>query len=108
MIGAILTLANEVVEIRVDGNEVYFKSSSYGSCWAPIEGLRLNLVGVIKEFPDLEGDPKWEEKAAIRFKTKIKNMKSEDAKINYIIADLKKHGYTPKYKQKKGFRPEKL
>ena len=104
MIGAILTLASEVVEIRVKENEVYFKSAN-NLTWATIDGLKLNYNGVIKEFPDLEGEPGWKQQAIERFKEKISKLKTEDEKIDYVIEDLKKHGYKPKYKQKQGFRP---
>lgn len=108
MIGAVLMLANEVVEVRVHDNAVYFRNSNYGGQWAPIEGLKLNYEGVIKEMPELQGNPSWEVEAIVAFKEKIRAMKTEDEKIDYIIDDLRKHGYTPKLKQKQGFRPERL
>lgn len=101
-------LASEVVEVRVHGDEVYFRSSNYGSMWAPIEGLKLNYEGAVREFPDLEGNPNWQVETIIRFKDKIREFRTEDEKISYIIEDLKKHGYIPKIKQRQGFRPERL
>ena len=35
-------------------------------------------------------------------------MKNEDEVVEYIVSDLKKYGYVPKYKQKSGFRAEVL
>lgn len=104
MIGAVLTLASDVVEIRVKGNEVYFKSAN-NLTWATIDGLQLNYEGVLKEFPDLKGEPDWKQQAIKKFKEKIRKLQTEDKKINYIIEDLKKHGYKPKYKCKQGHRP---
>lgn len=108
MIGAILMLADDVIEIRVIGNTCYFKTTHYGSQWAPIEGLKLNYEGAIKEFPDLHGDPDWETKVIMRFKEKIASLPTEDEKIDYIIEDLRNYGYKPKYKQKQGWRPQKI
>lgn len=101
-------LADEVVEVRVNDSDVYFRSSSYGAGFVPIEGLKLSKSGVVKEFPELEEDPFWQHKAIQKFKEKIHSMKSEDEKITYIIEDLRKFGYTPKIKQKAGWRPQKL
>lgn len=106
MIEVIFTFAGEHVLVIVDGNNIQFAHSNQPGVKAPIEGLQLSKKGVLREFPDLEGRDDWREEAIFRFRNQIKSLKTEDEKVNYIISDLKKHGYIPKFKQKKGFRPE--
>jgi len=107
MIGAVLTLADDVVEVRVDGNNVIFRTGIM-PMWATIDGLSLSYEGVIREFPDLKDEINWKKIATERFKDKIRSFKTEDEKLNYVIEDLKKHGYKPKLKQKAGFRPSMI
>ena len=107
MIGVIFMFASEMVEVRVTGNNVMFRSGIM-PMWATIEGLQLNYEGVCKEFPDLNGAPDWKSQAIGRFKDKIASFKTEDEKIGYISEDLKKHGYIPKYIQRGGHRPVKI
>lgn len=106
MIGVIFQSGGEIIETRIEGNNILFRSSSYGAGFAPIEKLNISKEGAIKEFPDLENDPLWRIKAIQRFKNEIKKLKTEDSIANYLIDDLKKYGYIPKYKQKQGYRPE--
>ena len=108
MINLLFRLGNDKILISVNGNQVYFSSTAYGNQKAPIEGLNLSQQGVIKEFPDLEGDAEWRTKAIERFNKKISSFKTEEEKVEYIIEDLKKFGYVPEQKQKEGFRPEKI
>jgi len=97
---------NERIFIIIDGNRVKFGNTLFGSQVASIEGLKLNYQGVIREFPDLEHNQNWSEEAMKRFKQKIKSCKNEEEVADYLIDDLKKYGYIPYLKQKKGFRPE--
>lgn len=108
MIGVIFDFGGEGVEVRVRGTQVTFRTNQYGGQFAPIEGLRLDKTGVLREFRDLEGRDDWREEAIKRFKEKIKNMQTEDERIDYIMQDLKKFGYIPLYYQKEGFRVRKL
>jgi len=103
MIGVIFEFASEIVEVRVDGNHVLFRSGTTPQ-WATIDNLNISYRGVCIEFPDLEKNPDWKQEAICRFKKKIADMITEEEKINYIIDDLKKHGYIPKYKQRAGWR----
>ena len=48
------------------------------------------------------------EKTIERLKKHVKELKSETRKINYIKDELSKHGYTPLFKQRAGFRPQKF
>jgi len=97
---------NERIFIIIDGTTVKFGNTLFGSQVASIEGLKLNYQGVIREFPDLEHNQNWSEEAMKRFKQKIKSCKNEEEVADYLIDDLKKYGYIPYLKQKKGFRPE--
>lgn len=106
MIGVIFEFAGEMIEIRVDKNRVYFRRAA--TPWATIEGLKLSKTGVIKEFPDLSLSDNWREIAINRFKEKIKSFKTEEEKVDYVIDDLRKHGYIPKAMQKQGFRVKKI
>ena len=101
-----MEFAGDIVEIRVDDINVWFRTSGHGSQWGKLEHLNLSRVGVVREFPDLENDTQWKSKAIARFNEKIKGMRTEEERVKYIIEDLRKHGYIPKFLQKKGFRPE--
>lgn len=106
MIDLIMQQSTDVFFIRVAGNDIRFSSSATGNLFTPIEGLHLNYRGVIKEFPDLTDREDWKQEAIKRFKEKIASFKTEDEKINYIMDDLRKHGFVPKYKQRIGHRRE--
>lgn len=106
MIDLIFYFGSEIILVRVQGNSVQFGNSFYGPRLASIEGLKLNYTGVIKEFPDLKDNSNWRMEAIGRFKDRIKDYKSEKDVADYIIQDLKKFGYVPKFKQVAGFRRE--
>jgi len=99
--------ANDMVEVRVEGNNVLFRSGITPS-WTTIEGLQLSYEGVCREFPDLEGQLNWKEQAIERFKDKVAGFKTDDKRMEYIMEDLKKYGYIPKYYQKGGHRRKRL
>ena len=66
--------------------------------YAPIEGLNLNIRGILEEFPELasESPSKIKKESIKRFKEKLKKLYgegSEKAIRDYVIEDLKKHGY---------------
>jgi len=107
MIGLIFQFGPEVVEVRVNGSNVFFRTSQLHT-FTTIDGIKLDRSGVIKEFPDLKENEQWQDIARVRFKQKIKTMKTEKEVAEYIINDLKKFGYIPLYKQEAGFRPVKL
>jgi hypothetical protein len=108
MIGLIFNHASEVVIVRIKGNEILFGSTLYGAQLASIDGLKLDFQGTIREFPDLKKDLEWREKAIKRFKEHIKKLKTEDEKADYLIKELRTKGYTPKLKEKAGFRAVKI
>lgn len=106
MIDLIFEFGGEVILIKIDNNIVLFGNTGFGNAMADISGLRLSYEGVIKEHPDLKERDDWKEEAIKRFKEKIKSFSSEREKANYIIGDLRKFGYKPKFLQRKGFRKE--
>lgn len=108
MIDIMFRQGGEYILVKVNGNSILFANSVYGFRFADISGLKLNKEGVIKEFPDLEGQENWREKAIQRFKNHIKNLGSEKEKANYIIYELKKFGYSPRKMQEAGKRWRKL
>jgi hypothetical protein len=108
MIGVIFQFGTEYVEVRVEDKNILFRTIQTGGMFSPIEGLKLDSNGVLKEHPDLKDKKDWREIAIKRFKEKIKNMENENQITNYIIKDLTKFGYIPLSKQRSGFRPEKL
>ena len=108
MIDILFQFVNEIIQVRVDGDNCLFRTGQYGGAFVPIDGLRLDKSGVIKEHPDLKDKEDWKEQSIKRFKEHIKKMENETQKANYIIKELKKCGYKPLYIQKQGFRPKKL
>ncbi len=107
MIQAVFKLGGDQIIIEVDGNNVMFMDVG-NSQLTNIEGLKLHKPGVLKEFPELKDNPDWRKIAIQKFKEKIKNFQTETEKIDYIIEDLRKYGYEPLYKKRKGFRPQKI
>jgi hypothetical protein len=108
MIDVIFMLGGDHIFVRVIGNNIKFSNSSQGNLFASIEGMKLSKAGVIKEFPDLKDNENWKLIAIERFKEKIKECKTENEKVEYIIKDLSKFGYKPLYKKKAGFRTERI
>ena len=111
MITLVFQKQTQVIAIVIQGHSVMFgEVRAGGTYFAPIEGLKLSIAGILKEFPDLEGKPVEEIKreAIKRFKEKIKSFGSEKEIAEYIVDDLGKHGYVLKIVQKKGFRPIKV
>lgn len=75
---------------------------------SPIEGLSLSKQGVIKEHPDLKDNPQWKQIAIQRFVDKVKALPTETARSEFMVKELKEMGYNPLYKQRNGFRPQKI
>ncbi len=107
-IGIIFEFGSEIIEVRIIGTNCLFKTKDFGGASYPIDNLRLEKTGVIKEFPDLKDKDDWREQAIKRFKEKLKNMKTEQERIDYVKEDLKKYGYRPKYIQRDGHRVQKI
>ena len=108
MIELIFYYGTDIILIKINGNNVTFSNSAFGATQSTIEGLKIDKVGAIKENPDLKDNPDWKKISIGRFKEKIKSILSEDGVADYIINDLRKFGYKPKYRQKNGFRREAI
>ena len=100
-------LGGEIIDVVIDLNNVMFCDVSTNSI-TTIEGLKLDMAGVLKEHPDLEGDDEWRKKAINRLKEHFKKMEKEKEKADYIIRELTKFGYEGLMIQRAGHRPEKI
>lgn len=107
MIKGTFALASEVVEVIIKENELLFYDVG-SQTFTTIEGLKLDLKGVIKEFPELEGNDDWKKIAISRLKEKIKSYNTELEKIYYVKDELIKYGYKALFIQRAGFRPERF
>ncbi len=108
MITILFGFGSDKILVNIKGDKIFFSSTEYGAVETTIDGLKLDYSGVIREFPDLEGDSEWKEKTIKRFKEKIKELSTEQDRADYIIYDLQKYGYVAEQIQKGGFRPEKI
>ena len=108
MIDIIFELNSSFIQVRVIDNTCYFRTGDYGGALVPIDQLKIDKSGSIKEHPDLKDDKEWKEKTIKRFKEKIRQLKSETERTKYVIDDLKKYGYVPKYMQRVGHRKIKI
>lgn len=106
MIKGTMFLGQEVIEVIVRGNELLFFDVSSGMI-SPVEGLRIKKSGVVKQFPDLEEDDEWKQKAIQRLKGHMKEFKTEEQRLNYVKDELLQYGYEPKIVQRAGFRTKK-
>lgn len=92
----VFKLGSQIVIIRVEGKNLTFAEArgQYIS-FAKIDGLKLSPAGIIKEFPDLADKPVEEMKAEAikRFKDHIAKMNTEQEIQDYLMRDLRKHGY---------------
>lgn len=107
MIQVLFEFGGQKKGIEVEGDRVVFFDFQT-LLKSEIDGLQLSYEGVIKEHPDLKENPEWRRIAIERFKNHIKSFKTEEERVDYLIEDLRKWGYIPLYKQKKGFRSEKI
>lgn len=108
MIGVIFSYGSEMIEVRIDKTNCYFRTHQFGGALAPIDSIKIDKAGSIKEHPDLVDRADWREETIKRFKEKLKNYKTEMERVKYVIDDLSKVGYKPIYIQREGFRPQKI
>jgi len=97
----------EVVAIRIINKQLLFSKVQGGVIkFAPVDSLKLNPAGIVKEFPDLKGVPipQMKKEAVKRLKIHIKNMKTSKEIMDYLVKDLGKHGYIFKSYQLPGHR----
>lgn len=98
----------QLMAIKLIGGVLYFANQKgHYVSYSTIDGLSLNVSTILEEFPELKGKETAEIKriARERFKEKIKGMTSPKQIENYLIEDLKKHGWRLYMSQKKGHRP---
>jgi len=107
MIEVIFLFNSETYRVVVNGSVVMFGKTAQGGL-ATIDKLKLSKSGVIKEFPDLEGNENWRTIAIERFREKISRMNSEVEIIRYVVDDLQKFGYKPIKMNRAGFRSKPM
>lgn len=108
MIKLLFELGNEIVIVMVEDNNVSFANYNTNySQFVPIDKLRLNVQGILKEFPDLKDIPEKDahSEAIFRFKQHIKTLRDEDKIKDYVTNEFQKMGYTLKSIKRNGFRP---
>lgn len=101
---------DEVVVVTALGNNILFSNSQTNFNYAvPIDNVKLNIQGILKQFPDLNGldDSEIRKRAIERFKDHIKTLNSQMEIKDYLVGEFLKMGYTLQYWQKEGFRPQK-
>jgi len=108
MINCIFRQQEKVIGVKIEGHHITFATLQGYSApmYAPIEGIQLDIGGILQEFPDLiDKDRNEIRKIAIeRFKEKLKSFKTEMEIKNYLKEDLTRHGYIFTGYQKKGHR----
>jgi hypothetical protein len=105
------SLNNQVGNIRISGNKIeYGKLFGNQMFFMPIDQLKFDYDGILREFPDLKDKPEQEarEISVQRLKEHLAKMNSEEEVCKYVIEEIKKYGGIPRIKQKVGFRPERL
>jgi D-mannonate dehydratase len=108
MIGLIFSFADAIIEVRINGHQVLFRNSTFGSQFATIDGIQLSYQGVVREFPELKDSKNWKVEAISKFKDQIKSLDSEEKISKYVVEDLTKWGYKLIARQKQGHRVEKI
>lgn len=108
MIGIIFRFGNEIVEVRLKDDNLFFRTSNSGTAFYAFKDLQLSKEGVIKEFPFLKDDIEWKAKAVELFRNKLASFVTERERVDYVVKDLQKYGYVPLYMQREGHRIEKF
>jgi len=106
MIKGTFRIGGDLLDVVINNNNILFTDAS--GVITTIEGIRLSKSGIIKENPDLANDDDWKKKGIERFKKYVNKIKGDNNKIEYVKDELQKHGYSPMYKQRGGFRPTKF
>lgn len=108
MIRCVFQQGTEIYNIRIYGNQNLIFSKVYGANerHTTIDGLQLSVAGILKHYPDLEGREPIEmrKEAIVRFKNKLKEMRTEEEVKDYLKNDLKNYGFKLLRWQKSGFR----
>lgn len=93
--------------IRIIGENILFIDLKT-NMMSPLEGLKISKQGAMIEHPDLKDNPDWKKIVIQRFVDKVKALPSETARSDFMIQELKTMGYKPLFKQRNGFRPQKI
>lgn len=103
-------LGGDVTIVKIMGHNLMFATSQSQFQFSSIEGLKLSTGGILKEFPDLEGESSGEirKEGIKRLKEKLKNLKNDSEIKEYVIEELGKYGYKLVMEKKEGFRPKKV
>lgn len=99
-----------VALVRVQGKMLYFSMMEKGTfSLQPLEKIKLDVDGIIREFPDLKDRSTNEirSEAIKRFYSHVEKMETELEIVRYVVKDLSKHGYTFVDAKRPGFRNEK-
>jgi hypothetical protein len=111
MLDILFKIGGDLVDIRLIDKSLYFsKVSGNRLLFSDISGLKFDINGIKKEFPDLailEDSEEIKKIAIERFKQKINGMSSEKEIVLYLKEDLAKHGYILVNISRPGFRPTK-
>jgi len=107
----VFEFGTELVGIQINNKRIQFCKLQGGYySYSPIEGLKLSVSGILKEFPDLKDKTKevMRRIAMKRFKKHIEGLKKESDIQEYLKKDLAKHGYKLKYVKRPGFRRKRV
>lgn len=99
-------LGGEILNVLVDGTNLMFLDSN--GVVTTIEGVRISKGGVLKEFPDLEGNEDWRKIAIERLKEKVKELQTELERTIYVKDEFVKFGYEAMFYQVAGWRPKRF
>lgn len=98
-----------VALVRINGKAISFSTMDRGFfSLQPIENVKLDIDGIVREFPDLKDRSAKEIRieAIKRFKDHIEKIESEMEVVQYVIHDLSKHGYVLVNAKRPGFRSD--
>ena len=104
-------IGGDVIIVRIRGHDILFSDSNAGYLrFYPIDCLKLNILGILKEFPDLKGlsDGDIRQEAIKRFKKHIADLDNENKIKDYIILELGNIGYQLIGIKREGFREIKI
>lgn len=110
MIELVFKIATEIVIVKIQDKNLYFSNSQLGFMTAvPIDCINLDIPGILREFPDLEGMPREQIRmeAISRLKDKVKHMKTETEVKDYVIEEFIRMGYKLELLNRNGFRTKK-
>jgi len=92
----VFEFGGDMVIVKIKDREVKFATSDTNfQQFVPIDNLKLDIQGILKEFPDLKGKPDREirKEAVKRFKEKLDNLGGDMEIKDYVIKELRSRGY---------------